>query len=351
MPMQRPTLPELIDQGAAEFESRLPGVLARVRRSMVGVINRVLAGALSGLYQYAEWLIAQAWPDTCEESMLPRHGARWGVNRNAAAAATGTVALAGIDGAAAPAGTVLQRADGVQYITLVDGTISSGTATVTVEAVVAAAAGNLAAGVALQLTSPVSGVTSQAQAASAFTGGSDAETADAYRARILRRIRQVPQGGSAPDYEGWALAIPGVTRAWVTTGELGAGSVAVRVVRDDDTPSIVPGPAAIAAVQTALDQVRPVTAYAVALAPTPLALNFTIRLTPNSEAVRAAVLEELRDLLRREAAPGAKLRLSHIREAVSVAAGENDHEVLVPSADVVPAAGVLLTMGVVHTWV
>lgn len=351
MPFERPTLPELIDQGAAEFESRLPGVLARVRRSLVGVINRVIAGGLSGLYQYAEWLNAQAWPDSCAASMLAVHGARWGVTRNAATPAQGVVALAGTEGAAAPAGTVVQRTDGLQYVTLADAVIASGAALVAAEAVTAAAAGNAVSGIALQLTSPISGITSQAQASTAFTGGSDTEADEAYRARILRRIRQVPQGGSASDYEGWALEVPGVTRAWVSTGELGAGSVVVRVVRDDDAPSIIPGAAALAAVQTHIDALRPVTAHAVVVAPRAEALNVTVRLVPNTAAVRAAVLEELRDLLRREAEPGGTLLLSHVREAVSIAAGETDHAVIAPATDLECAAGVLLTMGTMHTWV
>ena len=116
MPYERPSLPELIDQGATEFESRLPGVLARVRRSVIGVINRVVAGGLSGLYKYAAFLDRQKWPDLADGEHLDDHGARWGKPRNAAAPATGTVRFTGNDGAAIPQGTVVQRADGVVVV-------------------------------------------------------------------------------------------------------------------------------------------------------------------------------------------------------------------------------------------
>lgn len=349
MPFERPTLPQLIDQGATEFESRLPGVLARVRRSLIGVINRVVAAGLAALYQYAEWLNKQAWPDQAEAEYLDDHGARWGVTRKEAVASSGSVRFTGIDGTVVPAGTVVQRADGVLYATTVDATIAGGQAIVEVVASEAGQAGSTGINTALSLAAPIIGVASVATAYTAISGGADIEEPEPYRARILQRIRQVPHGGNSSDYVQWALEVAGVTRAWTYPGEQGVGTVVVRFVRDDDA-SLIPDAGEVAAVQAHIDTLRPVTAAGVfVVAPVASAVNFSIQLTPATVAVKAAVQAELQDLLQREAEPGGTILLSHIREAISVAAGETDHALTVPAANVVMATSQIATMGVI-TW-
>jgi len=350
MPFERPTIPQLIDQGAAEFESRLPGVLARVRRSLVGVINRVLAGALDALYKYAEFLNRQAWPDTAEGEHLDGHGARWGVARNPAAHATGTVRFTGVDGSAVPQGTVVQRADGLQYETTAAGAIAAGQALVPVQALTSGQTSNAAVNTALTLTSPIAGVNAAATASTELAGGADAEGDEPYRARILARIRKPAHGGREEDYIEWAKEVPGVTRVWVYPGEQGPDSVVIRFMRDDDLGGGIPSAGEVATVQAHIDPLRPVTAKVFVVAPVAVPLNFTIQLLPNSPAIQAAVEAELQDLIRREAVPGGTLLISHIREAISIAAGETDHILTAPAANVVRSTGEITTMGVI-TWV
>lgn len=349
MPFERPTLPQLIDAGATEIESRLPGVLARVRRSLVGVINRVVAGGLAALYQYAEWLNRQAWPDQAEAEYLDEHGARWDVTRNEAVAATGTARFTGADGTVIVAGTELRRADGVLYATTLEATIAAGQALVALAASTAGQGGNTGINTPLTLTTPIAGVNSAAVAYTALAGGADQEGDEDYRARILRRIQRAPNGGSLDDYIDWALDVSGVTRAWIYPGEQGPGTVVLRFMRDDDANPI-PDAGEVDAVQAALDAVRPVTAALFVVAPVATPLDFTIQLTPDTAAVRAAVQAELADVLRREAEPGGTILISHLREAVSVAAGETDHVMTLPAANVPHTTGHIATMGVI-TWV
>ena len=349
MPFERDTLPTLIDQGAAEFETRLPGVLARLRNSAIGVINRVMAGGLSSLYKYAEYLSNQWWPDQADEEFLPLHGARWGRNRLSAAAATGSVRFTGAIGASIPLGTVVQRSDAAQYATTADGVIAvSGVAIITVQAVEAGQAGNAVIATALTLTSPIVGVDSVATAKTALASGADVEAIEAWRARILARIRKPPQGGADFDYVDWALAVPGVTRAWVYPGEQGAGTVVVRFVRDDDA-AIIPDAGEVAAMQSAIDAVRPVTATTYVMAPIPKTQNFQIQLTPNTASTRAAVVAELQALYQRQGTPGGTMLISHQREAISTSAGETDHLLLAPATNQAHAPGQIPTLGTI-TW-
>jgi len=349
MPFTKPTLPTLLDQTAAEVESRLPGVLARVRRSLAGVITRVMAGGLWGLYGYAEWNDRQKWPDLCDGSHLDWHGARWSVPRRPAAAAGGTVRFTGVNGTAIPLGTVVQRVDGVQYVTTAADLIAGGEAFVAVTAVVAGKAGNALINTVVNLTVPIGGINTAAAASTALANGSDIESDEPYRARILLRIRQVPHGGAKHDYEQWALEVPGVTRVWVYPLENGDGTVVVRFVRDDDV-SIIPDAGEVTAVQDYIDARRPVTADVTVVAPAAQAINYTIHLDPDTPEIRAAVNEELENLTRgTENIPGGTILLSHQQEAISTAAGENDHVLIAPVANTALPANTMATHGVI-TW-
>jgi len=102
-------------------------------------------------------------------------------------------------------------------------------------------------------------------------------------------------------------------------------------------------------VQDYIDSVRPVTANVVVVAPIAVTLNLTIALTPNNTLVQAAVQAEVEDMLRREALPGGTLLLSHLREAISIAAGETNNVLITPTADVTYADGEMAIMGTI-TW-
>lgn len=349
MPFARPSLTDLIDRAAADIEAGLPGADARLRRSNLGVLARMHAAGVHGLYGYLEWLARQLMVDTAETVFLDRFAGIWGVLRRPAAFASGNVTVAGTDGVVVPAGTQLQRSDGVAYATAADATVVGGVAVLPVAAVDAGAAGNAGPGTQMTLVQPISGLAGTGVvAAGGITQGAERETDEALRARIEARIQQPPMGGSAADYVAWALEVPGVTRAWCYPLENGVGTVVVRFVRDDDA-SMIPDAAEVATVQAYIAERRPVTAQATVLAPTAVALDMTIQLTPNTAAVRTAVQAELADLLRREATPGGTILLSHLREAISVAAGETNNVLVTPTADVTRTAGQITVLGTI-TW-
>lgn len=346
----RPALAELINRTLADTASRLTAE-ELLRRSDAEVLARVMAGAAHGLYGYLDYLSRQILPDTSDTDWLERHASLWlQSGRNPAAAATGNVTFAGSTGAVVPVGTQLVTAGGLVFETTAEATLVAGAATVSAVAVEAGASGNLLAGVGLTLVSPVIGVQSAAVVAvGGLTGGADVEDDESLRARVVARIQQPPHGGARFDYVAWALEVPGVTRVWTNPLELGAGTVTVRFVRDDDA-SPIPDAGEVATVQAYIDALRPVTAAVTVVAPVPVVLNFTISgLSPDTASVRAAIAAELADLLRREAEPGGTILISHIREAVSIAAGEADHVVVAPAANVTHSTGEIAVMGAI-TW-
>lgn len=351
MPFARPTLTEIIDRVIADISSRITGVESAVlRRSLLGILGRAEAGAVHLLYGYIDWVARQAIPDTAEAECLERWARIWNITRNAATFSTGSVTFTGTNGTLIPDGTIVQRQDGVQYATQGDVTITSGTATAAVLAVEAGATGDLAAGTSVFLLQPIAGVQSTATvAAGGINGGTDVESDERLLARLLKRIQEPPQGGSASDYEQWALAVPGVTRVWVSPLEMGAGTVTVRFVTDDDPGGIIPDAGKVDEVQEYIDLVRPVTATVFVVAPVADPLNMTIKISPNTAAVQAAVQAELQDLITRDAEPGGTILISRLREAVSIAAGEENNQIVTPTADVTHATGHMAVLGTI-TW-
>lgn len=344
----RPTLTELVARTRADMLARLtPDEL--LRRSDSEVLARVLAGASHELHGYLDWIANQIIYDTADEEMLVRWASIWGIEQKPAEYAEGPWSTSGVAGSVVAAESILRRSDGVEYRVTADTVLGGGATAVQVEAVEAGAAGNALAGTPLSLLSPIAGVQSVGVVDTAgLVNGSDIESVDELRARFLDRIRKPASGGAGTDYVNWALEVPGVTRAWVYPLEMGAGTVTVRFVRDNDV-SMIPDSAEVAAVQAHIAAVKPVTAELYVVSPVAVPINFQIELDPPTLAVKAAVEAELRDLLLREAAPGKTILISHIREAISIAAGENDHVLVSPSANVTNSTGQMSTFGSI-TW-
>lgn len=339
----RPTLKELKDRNKAEFTAKIDGADANLRRSLVGVISDVQAAAAHLLNGYIHWAADQTNVLFADGANLDKWGALWGITRNPATKASGTVTATGTDSSVIPLGTTLQRADEAQYVTTAAATISSGTATLSVEPVEAGSDGNTDASTVLSFISPVSGVDADTTVVS-ITGGSDQEadgtkeTEEAYRGRILARVHQAPHGGADADYVTWAKEVSGVTRAWVYPQELGAGTVTVRFMMDDTYSDGIPLTADVTAVQNYIDPLRPVTATLTVVTPIAETVNITITsLSPATQLVKDAVEAELLAMFNRETSPGATLPISKLWEAISLASGETSHVLTVPSADIVPA--------------
>lgn len=360
MPFARPKLSELVTRVRSDLRGLLEVDGPLLRRAMLDAIGAAVAGVGHLLYGYLDWLAKQLSAKTSEREALLREAALYGIFPVPAAYAAGNIIATGTVGATVPTGAILRLDSGTSYRVTVGAALTgiapSGSATLAVVSVLAGDEGNVPATTELKFESAIAGVDSIAVVdTGGIIGGADEEGTEEVRARYLLRLREPPTGGSDQDYEAWALAVSGVTRAWVYRNELGLGTVVVRFVLDGDPVSIFPDAGDVAAVQAKLEAERPTTAEVTAVAPTNLAVAFTLHIVPDNVDTRAAVAAELADLFKREAAPGngagqGTVLLSQIRTAIGTAAGVTDYALTVPAANVVPAVGELATVGVI-TWV
>jgi uncharacterized phage protein gp47/JayE len=329
-----PTLTTLIERISSDINTRIPGQDSRIRYSLLWVLARVVAGAVWTVYAFQGWIMGQLMLDTTTE-LTRRHATIWGVTPNPATKATGNVLVNGTAASVIPAGTVVQTVAGVQYETDVIVNFPTPTAqqTVSVTALAAGDDGNAAASTILTFVSPPAGVVATATVDTGLTGGTDVESDEDLRDRVVDFVRDRPHGGCTQDYETWAMEVAGVERVWVV-GEVNtlgltvpAGDVWVYFATTGVGSAVIPAAPLIAQVQAYLgdDSRRPVTMAVTAKAPTPHVVDITIDLEPNTSAVQAQVEDELEALFLSTATLGGTIYNSQIHEAVSRAAGETSH--------------------------
>lgn len=333
----------------SDVTTRLTGAFANLRGSPEQVLAIMTAGLTHGLHGHLKWLSKQLFADTAEDEFLIRIASIFGVNRLDPVASAGQITIIGTNGVTIPAGTVWARADGTTYTQDADVTIALGQAVADITADEEGSAGDCEVGVKLTIGTPIAGVNSTATASGeGIIDGAEIETIPALRSRLLERLRTPPSGGGPGDYVRWAKEVAGVTRAWEYPLQLGAGTVVVLFVRDDDA-SIFPSAGEIADVQAKLEAKAPVTAEPTAAAPSELLVPFVFSsITPNTTAVKDAVEAELEGLFA-TTEPGVTLDLSVINEAISIAAGEEAHTLTTPSGNIVPTFGQLPRLGSI-TW-
>ena len=341
MAFLRPTLNEIVSRMEADASSRLLSESPVLRRSFIGVLIRVFAGAIHMTYGSLVWLIKQISPQTAESEILEMHAASRGVTRLPGSFATGSIDFTGDSGSTIPAGTILQRSDGAQYKTDEETEIVGGSISVSVTAVEVGTASNATSGEMVFLTSPLDGVDQSATVStSGINGGVDIETDNQLRARYLKKIQNPAQGGDKENYEQWALEVAGVYKPFVfplydidTDTVDQPGYVSVTCITSSDNH--IPSDQLIVSLQEHLELKRPITAIVKAYAPSQYLIDFEIALSPNTEPVRQAIKSEIKALFDREGAPDSTIPLSKINEAISVATGENDHVLISPTVNIV----------------
>jgi uncharacterized phage protein gp47/JayE len=355
MAINIPSLKELAERTRSAFRAELPGSDAWIWPNNLYPTAKVIAAAVFELFLRLRWVIDQAFVTTAEGRYLDRHGADYGIARLAASFAAGTARVTGTAGAAVGAGALLANGAGLRFRVLAGATVpASGTIDVTVRAVEAGAASNTLAGAPLTLVAPAPGLVEAATTPGGIGGGTDEETDDRYRERLLFRLQNPPHGGAPADYVMWAREIAGVTRVWPVRAAFGPGTIAVYFLMDDTYPDGIPLTADVSRVSDHFAGLAPAGAIYSVFAPRPLVVDVRISgLQPDTTDTRDAVTAEIAVTFRREASPSlpgpygstARLSVSWLWQAAANASGEHRHRIVSPAADVPLPVGSVAVLG------
>lgn len=358
MPWSTPTLRQVRSTVRDFVHAMAPGSDATVPNSVLRVLSDITGAMCHLTLQYVDWLSKQLLPDTAETEFLDRHAQIWLLNsdgsmgRKLAAYAQGSATFTGTFGAAIPASAQLVtgtlQSQQLIYETVEEIVIGNGPTEGAVRALDPGSDHNLDPGAQIALVVVPPGADAQGVIVS-MQGGTDTETDDELRARVLLRIRQPPMGGDEKDYVQWALAVPGVTRAWCGAHEMGIGTVTVRFMMDDVNSDTDGFPTAfdIAQVTAYLDLVRPVTVqdfYVVA--PIPQSIDiFVDHLTPDTTTIRAMIQTSLQNMLMESAAPGQTIFTAWKYYAIMSTPGVESFDLPNDVDEVMPSPGHMATLG------
>lgn len=339
----RPTLSEVISRMESDAAAALPGVDVSLPRSLLSVLLRSWAGGTYEAWGHLQAIANDSIPDTATSDALERWSSLFGVNRVQGVKAIGTVFFTA-DPAWVPVaiGARLVRADGFEYV--VSGApFFSGAWLANVRAVNHGTSGNYS-GV-MRLIEPSVGI-GDVTTVGSIQFGVDRETDEALRARFLDVLRAPPQGGTAADFKRWALAVAGVTRAWVLAPSPGSPTFAIHIANDALLPAApTASGATVTAAQAEIDALKPITSDPVVQAAAFVAIDPEITLTPNDAATQAAVSAEITAMLDRQAGPGVTITLSKLQTAVAGAPGIVDFTITVPASDFTPGGANVAYLG------
>lgn len=335
MTLIRPTLETLIQRNTQDILAR-SSAEAPLKHNDAAVYGAVMGATAHSLYGFAQWISQQLFAHSAEGEFLEKHAHyRLGQGKKAASYASGSVSMTGEIGSSLPEQTLLQRVDGAIFVVTQAVNFSQEKMPVAIQAQQAGKHSNTLARTLLQCISPVLNIASQATVTEpGITGGTDEEDDTSLRQRVLAAQAAWPLYGKRGDYVIWAQQVEGITRAWEILHDGAIQRITLLVV-NDSSPSITPDALTLQKVHEHIQQVKPLRAEVTISTPKLKPIYFRIRLFPAASQVKAAVEAELRDWIMREAAPGKTLFVSHCRQAISNASGEQDHELIWPTHNLV----------------
>jgi uncharacterized phage protein gp47/JayE len=358
MPLDRPSLPALVSRVLDDLDSALPGAGAKILRTKLNALGRILAGLAHGLYGFVEVALREALPDLAGADGLARWGTILGVTRDPATRATGSVDVTVTTPQTVAQDTELISSTGQIYRVSSATAVIAGVRQLPVTAVVAGAAGNLPAGATVSFVSPLAGIAPAGVVSSGdIDGGFDVEDVETWRGDILFRMADPPHGGTISDLEGWARDVGGVWKAWAKLTAL-YGFVDLWIVKtgtDVDPSDIEAPPQLVTDVQDYIDPadpnlgVAPVTMHVTVAAATVVAQALTISITPDTTDNRDALEAALESFfLANLTAKGTTITISRLERLAGAAIEEI--AITSPGADIVVPLGSVVVLGAI-TWV
>ncbi|MFE8872789.1 baseplate J/gp47 family protein [Acetobacter persici] len=355
MPYARPTLTQLRQQAQQDvLDGGIPGVSSMLRFSVLYVLSMTLAGLAWLHYGYLDWIARQAVPWTATGEWLAAWGALKGVIRKApTAASSSAITFTATGSNIVPAGTSIILTGGLTATTTADSVTANGQTVAPATCTTTGSAGNVPAGATVTLSSPVPGIQTMGTVSAPFTGGADIETEDDFRTRVLGAYQDSERIGTEADYKQWALAVSGVTRAWVVRNGFGTGSVVVYVMLDAANAAqggLPQGSNGCATqewryttatgdqlrVANALWDEQPATPLVVIMSPALQPTDFVISdLGANNTADnKNLITAALQDMFERVSGPGVTISPNQWQEAIA-AIGLSAYNIASPSAPIV----------------
>lgn len=344
----KPTLSELTIKCRQYFNTHLPNVDSFLFPSFVFVMCKVFALIVYPLYIFLDYYLKQTFVHLADDDNLLKHGVERGLSKALPTKSKGFVTVISTAGQSISAGAFISRSDGLRYV-FDTSTTTTGNNVLPVTAEFTGSAYNAVSGLTLNLAISNPLITSITVASNGFTGGSDTESTELFRKRVLENIRSLRVSGTRETVTNLIKnGKNGVTRVFFDYPT--SISYQVYFMMDDTYPDGLPLSGDVAEVQAIIDDIE-VGLNPIAVAPTLQTLDVNVNISVAfTEAQKNAVILELEDYLTLEstlstASKPFSVSKEGLDQAVARGLGTTSFTMTSPTANVAIATGKLPKLG------
>lgn len=327
MSLPIPTTAELNTQIISQLEGQLGQTIPILPRAFCRVLAKVLAAVFVLLFKYGGFIFLQLFVAHASDKETTVNGRKlvplteWGrlvgvgdPNPATRAELWTTVTVLNQVGSLQAGQKLIRTETGFTYVVVAPVALNAATVPVRVRAVASpkggdgsGTLGNLQPNDVLEFANTPPGVATRATVTSQAKTAADAETSDRYRARIIERFQQRPQGGAYADYRQWAEDVEGIARAYPYAGDPGEVDVYIEATEASSgspdgiptSPQLDEVAAAIELNEAGLATRRPVSAGVNVLPITRTAFDLAVSgLDPDTTVIRDAITEGANEHLR-----------------------------------------------------
>ena len=300
---------------------------------------------IQSLYIYNDWVKNQCFPQTASGQYLDNHAQMRGLSRNAVVSAVGFIRFR-IEAlrdtyVTVPEGTICMTSAAVRFVTTADAVIRAGEAycDAPAKAIKGGVSGNAAEKSIIFMVSAPVGISSCTNI-ERFSGGTDTESDESLRERVISSYSGLPNGANRLFYESVVLDVDDVAAVHIVPKARGLGTMDVIVAGIDGIPS----KELLSTVQTKLRGIREMCVDISVKKPEAVNVDLNIRIDiedgwtfqDTSNRVRYA-LEEYFCGKRL----GESIYLAKLGDIVFGIAGIRNYKILAPTVDVLVENGEL----------
>jgi uncharacterized phage protein gp47/JayE len=344
----KPTLTELTNKCRQYFNTHLPNVDAFLFPSFVFVICKVFALIVYPLYIFLDYYLKQTFVHLADDENLLKHGTERGLSKLLPTKSKGFVTIISTAGQTINAGAFMTRSDGLRYV-FDNSIVTTGSNVVAITAEFAGASYNAVAGLTLNLVLSNPLITSITVTSNALTGGTDTESTEAFRKRVLENVRSLRVSGTRETVTNQIKnGKNGVTRVFFDYPT--SIDYQVYFMMDGTYANGIPLSGDVAEVQTIIDDIE-VGLRPIAVAPTLQTINVTVNITEAfTQAQKDAVELEIEDYLTLESTLSTStnpfsVSKEGLDQAVARGLGMTAFTMTSPTANVLIATGKLPVLG------
>ena len=291
------TIQQLKDRIYNDFVSSFQNAITPLKKSFFEQLSNTLAATFQLVYIYLDRILNDSFLTTCTESRVLNYFAPLkNITRKEPTVSEGIVRFTGTDTTLIPTGTVLIYSE-LEYVTIEDGTISSGFANINCESVEKGSVYNTLANIDLFLSVPIVGIDNKATSTFGFSGAIDEETIESVRTRTKQKFATTTQVDNDNFYRSLANEVSNVKASFVSDIKNGVGTFGITILTFSNNG--VPTQTDIDAVEQYFidNEAVPIYVFTEYFLPTITNQNFTIQLAINDADNQTIISQLVRDYL------------------------------------------------------